>query len=359
MCRTGDGSDEIDGVGMTVRVGINGFGRIGRNFLRAARAQGAPVEIVAVNDLTDARTNAHLLRYDSTHGRFDGEIVVEDDALVVDGHRIRVLAEREPKALPWEELGAEVVIEATGRFTRRADAAAHLEGGARRVIISAPSKDADATFVMGVNDGEFDPEAHVVISNASCTTNCFVPMVKVVDEAFGIVGGFMTTVHAYTNDQNLLDLPHGDLRRARAAALNIVPASSGAARATHLVVPAMKGRLDGAALRVPIGDGSITDFTVVVAGTPTVDDVNEAFRAASATGPLASVLDYTSDPIVSSDIVGSPASCIFDSELTLVVPVGEDRALVKVHGWYDNEWGYANRLVDLVALVGAPGPPAR
>jgi glyceraldehyde 3-phosphate dehydrogenase len=344
---------------MTVRVGINGFGRIGRNFLRAARSQGGAVEVMAVNDLTDARTNAHLLRYDSTHGRFDGEIITEGDTLIVDGHRIRVLAEREPKALPWDEMGVEVVVESTGRFTLRGDAAGHLEGGARRVIISAPSKNADATFVIGVNDDEYDPVHHVVVSNASCTTNCFVPMVKVLDDAFGVTSGFMMTVHAYTNDQNLLDLPHEDLRRARAAALNIVPASSGAARATKLVLPAMAGRLDGGALRVPVGDGSITDFTVVVPRTVTVDDVNDAFRTASTSGPLAAVLDFTTDPIVSSDIVGSPASCTFDAGLTMTVPVGPDQTLVKVQGWYDNEWGYANRLVDLAVLVGALGPDDR
>ncbi|HXQ44715.1 MAG TPA: type I glyceraldehyde-3-phosphate dehydrogenase [Acidimicrobiales bacterium] len=337
---------------MTVRVGVNGFGRIGRNFLRAARSLGDAVQVVAVNDLTDAKTSAHLLRYDTTHGRFDGEIRTEGDALVVDGARIRVLAEREPKALPWDEMGAEVVIESSGRFTSRADAAGHLEGGARRVIISAPSKDADATFVIGVNDDEFDPDTHVVVSNASCTTNCFVPMVKVLDDAFGVTSGLMLTVHAYTNDQNLLDLPHDDLRRARAAALNITPASSGAARATNLVLPAMRGRLDGSALRVPVGDGSITDFTVVVPRELSVDDVNEAFRAAATTGPLSSILDYTTDPIVSSDIVGSPASCTFDAGLTMVMPIGPDQTLVRVQGWYDNEWGYANRLVDLAVLVG-------
>jgi glyceraldehyde 3-phosphate dehydrogenase len=341
---------------VTVRVGINGFGRIGRNFLRAARTLGDAVQVVAVNDLTDARTNAHLLRYDTTHGRFDGEVRTEGDTLVVDGARIRVLAEREPKALPWDEIGAEVVIESSGRFTSRADAAGHLEGGARRVIISAPSKDADATFVIGVNDAEFDPDAHVVVSNASCTTNCFVPMVKVLDDAFGLTGGLMMTVHAYTNDQNLLDLPHEDLRRARAAALNITPASSGAARSTNLVLPDMRGRLDGGALRVPVGDGSITDFTVVVPRIVTVDEVNEVFRAASETGPLAKVLDYTTDPIVSSDIVGSPASCTLDAGLTMVIPIGPDQTLVKVQGWYDNEWGYANRLVDLAVLVGGASP---
>jgi glyceraldehyde 3-phosphate dehydrogenase len=343
---------------MTVRVGINGFGRIGRNFLRAARTLGDAVEVVALNDLTDARTNAHLLRYDTTHGRFDGPIEVEGDALIVDGARIRVLAEREPKALPWDEMGVEVVIESTGRFTSRADAAGHLEGGARRVIISAPSNDADATFVLGVNDHEFDRATHVIVSNASCTTNCFVPMVKVLDDAFGVTSGLMMTVHAYTNDQNLLDLPHNDLRRARAAALNIVPVSTGAARATNLVLSAMKGRLDGGALRVPVGDGSITDFTVVIPRTVTVDEVNEAFRLASASGPLAHVLEYTTDPIVSSDIVGSPASCTLDAGLTRVMPIGPDQTLVKVQGWYDNEWGYANRLVELAALVGGV-PPGR
>ncbi len=342
---------------MTVRVGINGFGRIGRNFLRAARAQGADVEVVALNDLTDATTNAHLLRYDTTHGRFDGEVRAEDDHILVAGQPVQVLAERDPKALPWGELGVDVVVEATGRFTSRSAAAAHLEGGAQRVVISAPSKDADATFVMGVNDQLFDPAHHVVVSNASCTTNCFVPMVKVLDEAFGVRNGLMTTVHAYTNDQNLLDLPHEDLRRARAAAQNIVPASSGAARATGLVLPAMQGRLDGAALRVPVVDGSITDFTALVGRAVSVGDVNGAFREAASSGPLAGVLEYTEDPIVSSDIVGSAASCTFDAGLTMAMAVDDDTTLVKVQGWYDNEWGYANRLVDLVALLGSAGPP--
>ncbi|MGA2521475.1 MAG: type I glyceraldehyde-3-phosphate dehydrogenase [Acidimicrobiales bacterium] len=340
---------------MTVRVGINGFGRIGRNFLRAARRQGADVEVVAVNDLTDAATNAHLLRYDTTHGRFDGEVRAEGDTIVVAGRPIRVLAERDPKALAWKELGVEVVVESTGRFTSRADAACHLEGGAERVVISAPAKGADATFVMGVNDDTFDPASHVVVSNASCTTNCFAPMVKVIDDAFGTTSGLMTTVHAYTNDQNLLDLPHTDLRRARAAAQNIVPATTGAARATGLVLPAMQGRLDGTALRVPVADGSITDYTVLVPRAVTVDEVNTAFRVAAESGPLSGVLVYCEDPIVSSDIVGSPASCTFDSGLTMVMPVDEDSTLVKVQGWYDNEWGYANRLVDLVALVGSAG----
>jgi glyceraldehyde 3-phosphate dehydrogenase len=342
---------------MTVRVGINGFGRIGRNFLRAARAQGADVQVVALNDLTDAATNAHLLRYDTTYGRFGAEVVAEGDHITVDGAPIRVLAEREPKALPWDEMGVQVVVESTGRFTTRNAAAAHLEGGARRVVISAPAKDVDATFVVGVNDDSFDPARHVVVSNASCTTNCFVPMVKVLDDAFGIRSGLMTTVHAYTNDQNLLDLPHSDLRRARAAAQNIVPASSGAARATGLVLPEMQGRLDGAALRVPVGDGSITDFTVLVPRAVTVGEVNEAFRLAASAGPLARVLEFTEDPIVSSDVVGSPASCTFDAGLTMVMPVDAESTLVKVQGWYDNEWGYANRLVDIVVLLGSAGAP--
>jgi glyceraldehyde 3-phosphate dehydrogenase len=338
---------------MTVRVGINGFGRIGRNLLRAVLAQHADVDIVAVNDLTSPEVNAQLLRYDSTHGRLGVPVSVDGDDLLVGDRRIRVLTEREPSALPWSDLGVEVVVESTGRFTERADAAGHLKGGARRVIISAPSKDADASFVVGVNDGDFDPDAHVVISNASCTTNCFVPMVKVLDDSFGIVSGLMTTVHAYTNDQNLLDLPHKDLRRARAAAANIVPASTGAARATSLVLASMKGRLDGTALRVPVQDGSITDFTAVVDGTPSVDEVNAAYEAAASKPPLQGYLEYTTDPIVSSDIVGNPASCIFDAGLTMVQPIDAGRSLVKVNGWYDNEWGYSNRLVDLIRIVGS------
>ena len=343
---------------MTVRVGINGFGRIGRNFLRAARAQGADVAVVALNDLTDPATNAHLLRYDTTYGRFDAEVRAEDDHIVVAGETIAVMAEREPSTLRWKDYGVDVVVESTGRFTARREAAGHLEAGARRVVISAPSGDADATFVMGVNDDTFDSATHLVVSNASCTTNCFVPMVRVLDEAFGVRSGLMTTVHAYTNDQNLLDLPHKDLRRARAAAQNIVPASSGAARATGLVLPEMGGRLDGAALRVPVSDGSITDFTAVVPRAVTVAEVNAAFEAAASSGRLAPFLEYTADPIVSSDIVGSPASCTFDAGLTMVMPVDDDTTLVKVQGWYDNEWGYANRLVDVVCLVGSAEPPA-
>ncbi len=340
---------------MTVRIGINGFGRIGRNYLRAARSMGADVEVVAINDLTSADTLAHLLRYDSTHGRFGSEVAVSDSSIVLDSGPIAVLAERDPKALPWDKLGVEVVVESTGLFTTRESASAHLEAGATRVIVSAPATDVDATFVVGVNDDAFDPAKDFVVSNASCTTNCFVPMVKVLDDAFGVESGMMTTVHAFTNDQNLLDLPHKDLRRARAAAINIVPASTGAARATGLVLQSMKGRLDGSAFRVPVPDGSITDFTAVIPGSVSVDEVNAAFAAAASSGPLSHVLVYTEDPIVSSDIVGSPASCTFDSGLTMVMPSASGITLVKVEGWYDNEWGYANRLVDLSLVVGGSG----
>jgi glyceraldehyde 3-phosphate dehydrogenase len=337
---------------MTVRVGINGFGRIGRNFLRAILDTGADVEVVGVNDLTSPEALAHLLRYDSTQGRLPVPVDVEGSDLLVGDRPIRVLEEREPEQLPWDKLGADVVIESTGRFTIRADAAGHLGGSVKRVIISGPSGDADATFVIGVNDDEFDPATHLVVSNASCTTNCFVPMVKVVDDAFDIVSGLMTTVHAYTNDQNLLDLTHKDPRRARGAAVNIVPTTTGAAKATSLVMESMKGRLDGISLRVPLPVGSITDFTAVVKGNPSVVEVNAAFAEAAAKPPLDRVLDYTEDPIVSSDIVGSPASCTFDAGLTLVMPISDDLSLVKVNGWYDNEWGYSNRLVDLAVLVG-------
>jgi len=331
-----------------VRVGINGFGRIGRNFFRAARAQGADIELVAVNDLTSPETNAHLLKYDSTHGRLDEEIKVTGEGIQVGGKTIKVLAQRDPKTLPWGDLGVDVVIESTGIFTTRAEAAQHLEGGAPRVIVSAPSSGADATFVIGVNDDTFDPSAHTVMSNGSCTTNCFVPMVKVLDDTFGIANGLMTTTHAYTNDQNLLDLAHKDLRRARAAAENIVPSATGAARATAEVLPAMKGRLDGSAMRVPVPAGSVTDFTAVLSREASSAEINDAFRSAASSGPLAKVLDYTEDEIVSSDIVGSPASCTFDSKLTLV-----NGSLVKIFGWYDNEWGYSNRLVDIAQIVGA------
>jgi glyceraldehyde 3-phosphate dehydrogenase len=332
---------------MAVRVGINGFGRIGRNFYRAAKKAGVDIDLVAVNDLTSPEANAHLLKYDSTHGRLDEEVTVTGDGIAVGGDEFRVFAERDPKSLPWGDLGVDVVIESTGIFTDGQQAVAHVDAGAPRVIISAPATNVDGTFVVGVNDDQFDPSMKIV-SNASCTTNCFVPMIKVLDDAFGVEKGLMTTVHAYTNDQNLLDLAHKDLRRARAAAANIVPASTGAARATSLVLEAMKGRLDGQALRVPVQDGSITDFTGILARDVTADEVNEAFRAAASSGPLSKVLVYTEDEIVSSDIVGSPASCTYDAKLTMAMG-----SLVKVFGWYDNEWGYSNRLVDLALVVGA------
>jgi len=331
---------------MTVRVGINGFGRIGRNFFRAAKQQGADIDFVAVNDLGDQATVAHLLKYDSVMGNLPNEIKAVDGGISVDGDVLRVLSERNPADLPWGDLGVDVVVESTGIFTARDQAAMHLDAGAPLVIVSAPASGADATFVVGVNDGDFDPEIHKVISNASCTTNCFVPMVQVLDEAFGVEKGLMTTVHAYTGDQSLVDGPHSDLRRARASAVNIIPTSTGAARATGLVLQAMQGRLDGTSLRVPIPDGSITDFTAIVNGAPSIDEVNEAFRAAASSGPLSVVLDYSEDPLVSSDIVGSPASCTFDAGLTMTMD-----NLVKINGWYDNEWGYSNRLVDLVKHV--------
>src|SRR5438067_9521530 len=332
---------------MAVRVGINGFGRIGRNFYRAARRSGADIDLVAVNDLTSPEINAHLLKYDSTHGKLDEEVKVTGDGIAVGADSFKVLSERDPKALPWGDLGVDVVIESTGIFTDRDKAAQHIEAGAPRVVISAPAKEADATFVVGVNDDTFDPDRHKVISNASCTTNCFVPMVKVLDDAFGIEKGLMTTVHAYTGAQALVDGPSKDLREARAAALNIIPSSTGAARATSLVLEAMKGRLDGHAFRVPVADGSITDFTAVLGRDVTVAEVNEAFRAASESGPLSDrLLVYSEEQIVSSDIVGSPASCTFDAPLTMALG-----SLVKVMGWYDNEWGYSNRLIDLVEIV--------
>ena len=331
---------------MAVKVGINGFGRIGRNFYRAARKQRPDFDIVAVNDITDPPTLAHLLKYDSNFGPFDGEVSATTGAIVVDGKKIKVIAEKDPASLPWKELGAAVVIESTGRFTNREDAEKHVEAGAEKVIISAPAKGEDITVVMGVNDDQYDPALHNVISNASCTTNCVVPMAKVLGDAFGIERGFMTTIHAYTNDQNLLDLPHKDLRRARAAAINIVPASTGAAKASSLALPELKGKMDGLAMRVPVPDGSVTDLVCVLKRDVTVEEVNEAFKSASEKGSLNGLLSYCTDPIVSSDIVGSPYSCTFDSLSTMVIG-----NLVKVIGWYDNEWGYSNRLVDLTRLV--------
>jgi glyceraldehyde 3-phosphate dehydrogenase len=333
---------------MTIRVGINGFGRIGRNFFRAAKKAGADIDFVAVNDLGSVETMAHLLKYDSVLGRLDYDIEPTEEGIKVDGDTLKVLAVRDPKELPWGDLGVDVVVESTGIFTSRDKAALHLDGGAPFVVVSAPSSGADATFVVGVNDDTFDGASHKVVSNASCTTNCFVPMVKVLDDAFGVEKGLMTTVHAYTGDQMLVDGPHSDLRRARAAAINVVPSSTGAARATGLVLEAMQGRLDGQSLRVPVPDGSITDFTGILAREVSKDEVNEAFKAAAESGPLAGVLEFSTEPLVSSDIVGSPASCTFDSLLTQ--SIGN---LVKVFGWYDNEWGYSNRLVDIVEIVGA------
>jgi glyceraldehyde 3-phosphate dehydrogenase len=329
---------------MTVRVGINGFGRIGRNFFRAAR--GKDVEIVAVNDLTDNKTLAHLLKYDSTFGRLDDEVTYDEESISVGGAKVMASAQKDPAQLPWGDLGVDVVIESTGRFTKRDDAALHLKAGARKVIISAPAKDEDVTIVMGVNDDKYDPASHDIISNASCTTNSVVPLAKVLLDNFGIERGFMTTVHAYTNDQVILDFPHKDLRRARSAAVNTIPTSTGAAKATSLAIPELKGKLDGISLRVPVEDGSLTDLAVVLGRDATVEEINDAFRAA-ADGPFAGIIRYSTDPIVSRDIVGDPASCIFDSPLTQA-----NGNLAKVYGWYDNEWGYSNRLVDLTLLVG-------
>lgn len=330
---------------MTVKIGINGFGRIGRNYLRAALAQGADLDIVAVNDLTDNKTLAHLLKYDSILGRLDAEVTYDDESITVGGHKIKVFEERDPAALPWGELGVEIVIESTGRFTKAADAGKHIAGGAKKVLISAPASGEDATFVIGVNEDSYDPATHHIISNASCTTNCLAPLAKVFNDNFGIVGGLMTTVHAYTADQNLQDGPHSDLRRSRAAAINIVPTSTGAAKALGLVLPELKGKLDGFALRVPVPTGSITDLTVQAARTVTVEEVKAAYKAA-AEGPLKGILKYTEDEIVSSDIVTDPHSSIFDAGLLRVV--GDQ---VKLSSWYDNEWGYSNRLVDLTELV--------
>jgi glyceraldehyde 3-phosphate dehydrogenase len=332
---------------VAVKIGINGFGRIGRNFLRAALAQGADLEIVAVNDLTDNKSLAHLLKYDSVGGPLDAEVSYDADSITVGGKAIKVFEERDPANLPWGELGVDIVIESTGRFTKAEDAKKHIAGGAKKVLISAPATGDDVTIVMGVNEGEYDPENHVVISNASCTTNCLAPLAKVFNDAFGIERGFMMTAHAYTADQNLQDGPHSDLRRARGAAINIVPASTGAAKAIGRVLPELNGKLSGSSYRVPVPTGSIVDLTIV---TPTegltADQVNEAYKAAAADGRLAGYLEYTEDPIVSSDIQLNPHSSVFDAELTNV-----SGNLVKVSAWYDNEWGYSNRLVDLTEYV--------
>ncbi|MEU6533964.1 type I glyceraldehyde-3-phosphate dehydrogenase [Streptomyces sp. NPDC046928] len=332
---------------MTIRVGINGFGRIGRNYFRALLEQGADIEIVAVNDLGDTATTAHLLKYDTILGRLKQEVSHTADTITVGGHTIKVLSERNPADIPWGDLGVDIVIESTGIFTKKDDAAKHIAGGAKKVLISAPAKDEDITIVMGVNQDKYDPANHHVISNASCTTNCVAPMAKVLDENFGIVRGLMTTVHAYTNDQRILDFPHKDLRRARAAAENIIPTTTGAAKATALVLPQLKGKLDGIAMRVPVPTGSVTDLVLELGREVTKEEVNAVFQKA-AEGELKGILEYTEDPIVSSDIVNAPASCTFDSSLTMV----QEGKNVKVIGWYDNEWGYSNRLVDLTVFVG-------
>ena len=331
---------------MTVKVGINGFGRIGRNFYRALLTQGADIEVVGINDLTDINTLAHLLKYDSILGRLNQEISVSGDTIKVGNKSFKVVADRDPANLPWAALGADVVIESTGHFTDATKAAAHLTAGAKKVIISAPAKGEDITIVMGVNHDKYDPSSHHVISNASCTTNCLAPFAKVLDEEFGIVKGMMTTIHAYTNDQVILDFPHADLRRARAAAINMIPTTTGAAKAISLVLPQLKGKLDGYAMRVPVPTGSATDLTVQLGREVTKEEVNGAIKKA-AEGYLKGILEYTEDPIVSSDIVTSPASSIFDAGLTYV-----NGDTIKVVSWYDNEWGYSNRLVDLVAFVG-------
>ena len=330
---------------MSIRVGINGFGRIGRTFVRRALERG-DIEVVAVNDITDARTLAHLLEFDSTYGRFGHDVGYTEDSITVDGRPIAVLSQRDPADIDWGGLGADIVIESTGKFRARDQAAVHLKGGARKVLLSAPGKGADLTVVVGVNDGDYDPQRHDVISNASCTTNCVAPMAKVLNDAFGLVQGLMTTVHAYTGDQMLLDGPHKDLRRARSAAVSIVPTTTGAARTTGQVIAELAGRLDGVAVRVPVEDGSLTDLTAVLGQDVTADEVNDAFARAAA-GPMAGILCYSTDPLVSRDIVGDPSSCVFDSGLTQAAG-----SLVKAFGWYDNEWGYTCRLADLTAIVG-------
>ena len=334
---------------MSVRVGINGFGRIGRNIFRAAlEAQTADIEWVGVNDITDAKTLGHLLKYDSINGPYHGTVETRDDALIIDGNEVKVLAETEPANLPWSDLGADVVIESTGRFTKREDAAKHLEAGAKKVIISAPATDPDVTVALGVNfDEVYDPEQHNIISNASCTTNCLGPVAKILNDTVGIENGLMTTIHAYTADQRLHDLPHRDLRRARAAALNLIPASTGAAKAIGLVIPELKGKLHGFAVRAPVPTGSVVDLTVNVGRETSVEEINEAFRSKADQGPLEGILYYTEDPIVSSDIIKNPYSSIFDSALTVVM----EGTLVKVIAWYDNEWGYSNRCVELAQRV--------
>jgi glyceraldehyde 3-phosphate dehydrogenase len=331
---------------VATRIGINGFGRIGRNFYRAMAAKGSDLELVALNDLGDAETMAHLLKYDSVHGRLGKEVKLNNGGFTIDGADVKLLSERDPGNLPWGDLGVDLVIESTGFFTKKADAEKHIAGGAKKVIISAPAKDEDVTIVMGVNHDTYDPANHNIISNASCTTNCVVPLAKVLQDNWGIEKGFMTTCHAYTNDQNTLDLARDDLRRSRAAAINIIPTTTGAAKAAALAMPELKGRLDGLALRVPVPDGSITDIVAVLGSEVTTEDVNNAYREAAQSSGMKGILEYTEDPIVSSDIVGNPHSCIIDGLSTMA-----NGNMVKVLGWYDNEWGYSNRLVDLTELV--------
>jgi len=332
---------------VAIKVGINGFGRIGRNFFRALLVSGADVQVVGINDLTDTKTLAHLLKYDSILGSIGAPVEAAEGAIVFDGNSIPIFAERDPADLPWAKVGADVVVESTGIFTNADDARKHVTAGAKKVIISAPAKGEDITIVMGVNDGDYDPAKDVIISNASCTTNCLAPMAKAIDDAFGIERGLMTTIHAYTNDQRILDFPHSDLRRARAAAINMIPTSTGAAKAIALVLPHLKGKLDGYAMRVPVPTGSATDLTVELKTAATKEEINAVVKKA-AEGPMKGILQYTEDPIVSSDIVTDPSSCIFDAEMT-----NANGNMVKVLGWYDNEWGYSNRLVDLVGLVGS------
>jgi glyceraldehyde 3-phosphate dehydrogenase len=328
---------------MSVRVGINGFGRIGRNFFRAVRSRGADVEVVAVNDLGDAKTMAHLLKYDSVLGPLGADVEAGDGSITVEGTVLKLLNERDPAALPWGELGVDVVLESTGIFTKREQAQLHLDAGAPKVLISAPATDPDVTLVLGVNDDAYDKEQHRIVSNASCTTNCVAPMAKVLNDRWGIESGFMTTIHAYTNDQQILDLPHRDLRRARAAAINLIPTSTGAAKAIGVVIPELKGKVDGVSVRAPVPDGSLTDFVVQLGAEVTADEVNARFRELADSGGFEGILYYSDEPLVSSDIVGNPYSCIFDSQLTMA-----HGSSVKVFGWYDNEWGYSCRLVDLV-----------
>src|SRR5688572_29249236 len=336
--------------GMAIKVGINGFGRIGRQVVRAAKEGGmTDLDFIAVNDLTDTKTLAHLFKYDSVHRAYRGTVSHEGDGIIIDGDTLRVFAEKDPAALPWKSLGVDIVLESTGRFTNADDARKHITAGARKVIISAPAKGEDITVVMGVNDQKYDAANHNIISNASCTTNCLVPMVKVIRDAFGFRHGTMVTIHSYTNDQNVLDLPHKDLRRARAAALSMIPTTTGAAKATSLVIPELKGKIDGIAIRVPTPDVSLTDLAVVVDKAVTVEQVNDAFRKAAASGPLSGILAYTDEELVSSDYIGDPHSCILDGQSTNVV----DGLLIKVSGWYDNEWGYSSRCVDLLRYVGA------